>query len=395
MLTWLNFVALTLAIVVAAYKLVPVGGTRRTDGTRYLSAFFLCIGLGLAVMSHPVLTAIGRVEPVPNLGRLLGNSLEMLAAYFLGALGQSIARPADTRRWLRRHGVLLAGATFLMAALLVGADTTFTLNFVNAYSRDPVVVGYLVVFFSHIAGCLLTFIASVGGYVRHAPAGVLRTGLSLVVTGAALGIVWAAWSGVRPVVTLVTGRPLATALPIGSTLGSLCMLFWLAGATLTAWGDRITAPLRWLRALRRLRRIEPLWRAMRAAVPHVALNTSGGWPLPGAEFALYRRVIEVRDAQLALRPYAHPDVSRWLGPAADPATVEAAVIAAALVGHARGRDYRAEHPFQDVDASLASESAWLARVTRQFVDSADVQRVRRLAAAEADRADREAVDRNR
>ncbi|WP_320069451.1 MAB_1171c family putative transporter [Micromonospora sp. RTGN7] len=387
MLTWLNFVALKLAIVVAAYKLIPVGGRRRTGGTRYLSAFFLCIGLGLAVMAHPVLVAISRVEPVPNLGRLLGNALEMLAAYFLGALGQSIARPAETRRWLRRHVVLLAGATVLMGVLLVSADTTFTLNFVNVYSQDPMVVAYLVVFFSYIAVCLVTFIASVGGYVRHAAAGVLRTGLSLVVAGSALGIVWAAWSGVRPVVTLVTGRSLATSLPIGSTLGSVCMLLWLIGATLTAWGDRITAPLRWLRALRQLRRIEPLWQALRAAMPHIALDTGGGWPFPRAEFALYRRVIEVRDAQLTLRPYAHPDVSRWLGPAADPATVEAAVIAAALVGHAQGRNYRVEHPFQDVDASLASESAWLAQVARQFVGSAEVERVRRLAAAEADRAD--------
>ena len=40
------------------------------------------------------------LEPVPNLARLLGNGLEMLAAYFLGALGQSIAHPAGTRRWL-------------------------------------------------------------------------------------------------------------------------------------------------------------------------------------------------------------------------------------------------------------------------------------------------------
>ncbi|GGM32312.1 MAB_1171c family putative transporter [Micromonospora yangpuensis] len=387
MLTWLNFTALALAVGVAGYKLVPVRGRRRAAGTRYLSAFFLCIGLGLAVMAHPVLVAISHVEPVPNLGRLLGNGLEMLAAYFLGALGQSIARPAGTRRWLRRHTVLLVGTVLLMGALLAGADTAFTLNFVNAYSRDPLVVGYLVVFFSYIALCLVTFITSVGGYLRHVTEPVLRTGLALVVTGAALGIVWAAWSGVRPVVTLVTGRSLATTLPIGSTLGSICMLLWLIGATLTAWGDRITAPLRWLRAVRRLRRIDPLWRALRAALPQITLNTSGGWPLPGAEFALYRRVIEVRDAQLTLRSYAHPDVPRWVGPAADPATVEAAVIAAALVGHAHGRDYRAEHPFQDVDASVASESAWLARVARQFTDSAEVDRVRHLAAEAATAAD--------
>ncbi|MBU2666326.1 hypothetical protein KOI35_22750 [Actinoplanes bogorensis] len=379
MLIWLNILALPCAALVAAYKLIPVNGRRPAEGTRYLSAFFLCIGLGLAVMSHPVLTAISQVEPLPNLGRLLGNSLEMLAAYFLGALGHSIARPSGTRRWLRRYAVLLIGAITLMLVLLATAGTTFTLNYVNAYSRNPAVVVYLLVFFGYIMLCLVTFIANVGGYVRHLAPGVLRVGLSLVVAGAALGIVWAGWSGLRPVVTLTTGRSLATTLPVGTTLGAICLLLWLIGATLTAWGDRITAPLRWWRALRELRRIQPLWRALRTAVPQVALDTGGGWPSAGVEFALYRRVIEVRDAQLTLRPYAHPDVSEWLGPAADPATLEAAVIASALVGHARGRNYGTEHPFQELDASLASESAWLSEVSRQFTGSSEVQRIRRLA----------------
>jgi len=381
MLDWLNFGALALAVAVAAYKLLRIRGKPGADGIRYLCAFFCSIGLGLAVMAPPVLAAVSRIEPVPNLGRLVGNGLEMLAAYFLGALGRSIARPADTPRWLRRHGLGLAGALSLMGVLLTTADTEFTLNFVNAYSHDPRVVGYLAVFFCYILVCLFAFMAGVGGYLRHTGSGVLGVGLRFVVAGTILGILWAAWSGLRPAITLVTGRSLATTLPVGATLGSICMLLWLIGATLTAWGERITAPLRWIRALRALRRIDPLWRALRAAMPQIALHTGRGRPLPGVEFALYRRVIEIRDAQLALRSYAHPDAARWAGPTADPATVEAALLAAALVGHAHGRRYGAEHPFQDVDASLESESAWLARVARQYAHAEEVTRVRRLATA--------------
>ncbi|MGA3541772.1 MAB_1171c family putative transporter [Micromonosporaceae bacterium DT194] len=382
MLDWLNFGALAFAVAVAAYKLLRIRGKPGADGIRYLCAFFLCIGLGLAVMAPPVLTAVSRIEPVPNLGRLAGNALEMLAAYFLGALGWAVARPAGTRRWLRRHGLLLAGALSLMGVLLAAADTRFTLNFVNAYSHDPQVVGYLAVFFCYILVCLFAFMAGVGGYLRHAGTGVLGVGLRFVVAGTALGVLWAAWSGVRPVITLLTGRSLATTLPVGATLGTICMLLWLIGATLTAWGDGITAPLRWWRTLRALRRIDPLWRALRAALPQIALETGRDTSLRGLEFALYRRVIEIRDAQLALRPYAHPEAARWAGPGADPATLEAAVLAAALVGHVHGRRYGAEHPFQDVDASLASESAWLARVARQYAHAEEVARVRRLTLAE-------------
>ncbi|GAB3138273.1 hypothetical protein GCM10027290_05580 [Micromonospora sonneratiae] len=375
---WLNYCACALAVSVAGYKLLRVRRDRRASGLRYLSAFFLCLGLGLATMAHPTLILASRFEAVPNLARLVGNSLEMVAAYFLGALGHDIAKPEQTGRWLRRHGLVLAGAITLMTVLMLVADTHFTLNFVNVYSRNPAVVGYLVVFFVYITVSLVTFISSVGGYVRHVEATTLRVGLRFVVIGAAIGIIWAAWSGVRPVFTLFTGRSLATTLPVGTLIGTVCMLLWLIGATLTAWGTRLTAPLRWARAVLRYRQIDPLWRTLRRAVPQIALNTTARLAA-GAEFALYRRVIEIRDAQLALRAYAHPDVARWVGPTADPATLEAAVIAAALVGHAAGHHYGADHPFQEVDASLASESAWLARVARQFAGSAEVDRVRQLA----------------
>lgn len=381
-MNWLNYCACALAVGVSGYKLLRVRRDRRASGLRYLSVFFLCLGLGLATMAQPTLILASHFEPVPNLARLVGNGLEMVAAYFLGALGQSIARPQHTRRWLRRHGFVLAGAITLMAVLLLLADTRHTLNFVNVYSRDPLVVGYLAVFFLYISVSLVTFIHSVGGYVRHIEATTLRAGLRFVVAGAALGIVWAGWSGVRPVITLITGQSLATTLPVGSAIGSICVALWLIGATLTAWGNRLAAPLRWCRAALRYRQIHPLWRTLHEAVPQVTLATTPRL-LTGPEFALYRRVIEIRDAQLALRSYAHPDVSRWVGPGADPATLEAAVIAAALVGHAAGRIYGADHPFQDVDPSLASESAWLAQVTRRFTRSAEVERVRRLAATHA------------
>ncbi|MGW0435937.1 MAB_1171c family putative transporter [Micromonospora sp. NPDC003197] len=381
-MNWINYCACALTVGVSGYKLLRVRRDRRASGLRYLSAFFFFLGLGLATMAQPTLILASHFEPVPNLARLVGNGLEMTAAYFLGALGQSIARPQHTRQWLRRHGIILAAAIALMATLLLLADTQHTLNFVNVYSRDPLVVGYLAVFFLYIAASLATFIHSVGGYVRHIEATALRVGLRFAVAGAALGIIWAGWSGVRPMITLTTGRSLATTLPVGSAIGAICVVLWLIGATLTAWGNRLTAPLRWGRAVLRYRQIQPLWRTLHEAVPQVTLTTTPRLAT-GAEFALYRRVIEIRDAQLVLRPYAHPEVARWVGPAADPATLEAAVIAAALAGHAAGRNYGAEHPVQDIDPSLAAESAWLARVAWRFHHAPEVQRVRQLAAAEA------------
>ncbi|MFF4779073.1 MAB_1171c family putative transporter [Microtetraspora fusca] len=381
MLHWLNYSACALAVGVAGYKLFRVRRDQRALGLRYLSAFFLCMGLAMAIMAHPTLNLVSRFEPTPNTARFVGNALEMTAAYFLGALGYSIATPEHTKRWLRRYGIILAGTIVLMAAMLIAADTTYTLNFVNLYSDNPLVVGYLAAFFLYITVCVAAFARAIRRYVRHAETTALRVGLRFVVAGAVVGIIWAGWSGVRPVITLLTGRSLATVLPVGSVIGSLCMLLWLIGATLTAWGTWLAAPLRWVRAFIRHRQTDPLWMALRAAQPQITLIATTK-VLRNAEFALYRRVIEIRDAQLTLRPYAHPAVPQWVGPTADPATLEAAVIAASLIGYAAGRNYDAEHPFHDVDPSLASESAWLARVSREFTKSAVVARVRERAAAE-------------
>ncbi|WP_055482111.1 MAB_1171c family putative transporter [Sphaerimonospora mesophila] len=382
MLHWLNYSACALAVGVAGYKLFRVRRDQRALGLHYLSAFFLCLGSAMAIMAHPTLDLVSRFEPVPNTARFVGNVLEMTAAYFLGALGYTVATPEHTRRWLRRYGTILAAAAVLMATMLVAADTTYTLNFVNTYSTNPLVVGYLAVFFLYIAVCAVAFTRAVGRYAAHAETTALRVGLRFVVAGAVVGIVWAGWSGVRPMITLLTGRPLATTVPIGSMIGSICILLWLVGATLTAWGTWLAAPLRWVRAFIRHRRMDPLWMALRTAQPQIALMTTAN-ALSNAEFALYRRIIEIRDAQLTLRPYAHPAVPQWAGPAVDPATLEAAVIAASLIGHAAGRRYDAEHPFHDVDPSLASESAWLVRVSREFTRSAVVARVRERAAEAA------------
>ncbi|GAA3741681.1 hypothetical protein GCM10022225_26460 [Plantactinospora mayteni] len=54
-----------------------------------------------------------------------------------------------------------------------------------------------------------------------------------------------------------------------------------------------------------MRRLEPLWRDLVAAVPDVVFSpASTGVAMPGrARFGLYRRIVEIRDALLVLRSY--------------------------------------------------------------------------------------------
>lgn len=173
------------------------------------------------------------------------------------------------------------------------------------------------------------------------------------------------------------------------------------GATVTLWGDRLAAPLRWLRAYRTYRALAPLWTELHAAVPEIEPASSAPARGPGlrhAEFALYRRVIEIRDGHLALRPYLQPRAPAWAaeaaaGPAADAAirpefapeaVVEAAVIAAALENRRAGRlpglgpesPGYGHGPHTAYLETVEDEAAWLVQVTHAFTASATVRDVR-------------------
>ena len=91
-------------------------------------------------------------------------------------------------------------------------------------------------------------------------------------------------------------------------------------------------------------RLYPLRNVLRQAVPEIELPSDPGmrWNI---RYRLYRRVIEIRDAQLVLRPYAAAVIARLataialesgLPPDRVAAVAEAAIIVSALRSRARG-----------------------------------------------------------
>lgn len=395
MISAANYTGSVLVAVLAGYKLLRAPREPASAPVRHVCAFLLFLALGLTVMAPASLTAASRAEPVPNLARLAGNALELAAARSVALFAYSVVSPDLARRralpTLLGLGVSVTG----MTVFLVRADTSFTVNFVNVYAHNPAIVAYELVFLGYSGSCLVAFMRLIRRYTRGCEPRLLRIALRIIVGATAASVGWVAWTGLRPLIALLTGWDLATTLPVGSALGAVCVGSWLVGVTLMAWASYLTGPVRWARSYLAYRALGPLWAALTAQVPGLGECGRGTRPGWDAEFALCQRVIEIRDAQFALRGYVHPDVAEWTraaahrtGQAVSPVLLEAAELAvAAEAAHAgRPRSVRADPSGPPADRprpepSVAAEARWLAQVGRAFTRSPVVRQVRQTAAS--------------
>ncbi|GAA4933037.1 MAB_1171c family putative transporter [Streptomyces coeruleoprunus] len=208
----------------------------------------------------------------------------------------------------RRHtGTIVLTTAAMMAALLalagLGAVPPGSHGPPFTLARAPSAAYWLLLVTLHVvanAACVRVCWA----YGRRGPHRSLNLGLMLFGWGTALAGLF--WIGTL-VLLVVDSRP-------GTTL---CLL--LSGhAVLRAAALLVPTMLELRRALghaHTIWRIWPLWRHLVDAVPHVALSVSRSRLLaflqPQVSWRLiaYRKVIEIRDAILALGHYADPAVS--------------------------------------------------------------------------------------
>ena len=118
-------------------------------------------------------------------------------------------------------------------------------------------------------------------------------------------------------------------------------------AVLGVTGGDLGTPWRWLAQYRSYRRLYPLWHLLRTTTPTIALTalfapprsaTGDAARLDRIALRRLRRVIEIRDGMLAIRPYCDPQIATKaselcqqtdLNVAKRPAVVEAAMLVVA------------------------------------------------------------------
>ncbi|NJQ05140.1 MAB_1171c family putative transporter [Streptomyces lonarensis] len=381
----LAYVAPAVFLAFAGFRLALSSGARTDPVQRAICGFAACSGLALLVNAPPTLRLLEpaiTTEPVIWATR----ALKAYALTFLALLAVSLGsddRRTSRRRARRQH----AGALVfqVVAAVLFAAAGVRVVPGAVVVEGVTLFLLYTALFVLYGVGCLALLC---GALLRRAVAvgpGRVRVGLRILTLAGAVGAVWTAWGLSDIVSTAATGRQPLGEHPVATLLSAVTALLVLAGTTVTLWGGPLAATGRRWQARRRHRALGPLWRALHEATPEIALAPAPERLRPGwrtAEFALYRRVIEIHDGLLLLRPHfpAHGPGPAGPGPEGpglggpgqdgldDPAA-DAARIARALENRRRGvapggpAGVPAPRPGSD---TLEDEVAHLLRVTQEF-----------------------------
>ncbi|MEU8540822.1 MAB_1171c family putative transporter [Streptomyces sp. NPDC048717] len=349
---------------------------RRDPALIALAATFFFSALSYAISLSPVWVRIDGWFGVTNVAVPLAQSCVVLV---LGLQASVLAFWTKTApAAVRRVRWLLAGAL----AVIVLMATLFALltpvsqrpkDFSLYYAHDPVFQTYLLLYMCTYSAAEIYLARVCWKHARETTEPWIGRGLRTIAVGAVITL---GYSGIR--LSAILGAEL------GFSVKPLEPFAWICGdigATITQVGyftplvaSKIAAAWTARTERRQYRTLEPLWRAVSAAEPSIVLVDSGS---EDSSFHLYRRAVEIRDAQIELRPYLAPEIRSaaeqqpfaWWRPSKDRvAAVTAAQIHAALI---QRREGPVEAPSQYADAALdplapRKELAHLVRVARHF-----------------------------
>jgi hypothetical protein len=387
--------------------------------------FLVSLGLAMALLATGVSNLLVRLGAGALAVVLAGEIVRTAAVGFLMQIGRLLLPAARPTR--ARGAALVVPAALAVQAAMIGTFLAARPRATPDWSLEVTGDGRLLlsahdaIFALYSIWVLLELVNALRRESLRVGPGPLRLGTQLMLAAACVGILWAAWTADDIADVLRSSAQSGTEDTVSNTLGAVCASLVVAGATVTRWGEALAAPLRWYRAYRTYAALGPLWKALHAQIPEIALAERPGRfgaALPSdLAFALYRRVIEIHDGRLALRPYTptkaavaaliraartdrsplaqEPDPAALIKDAQgedaqgedvqpedamiDDALIEAVSIAAALANLHRGRKVETDEGAPAAGdpherGSVEAEAAWLVEVTGQFTRSPLVPR---------------------
>jgi hypothetical protein len=289
-------------LVLAATAVYKVSVLRRDSVSAQfaLAGIFVFLTLGVAPFTS-VFRLVVDGQTSQGWREIGARIFVVLAAAMAQAYVLLLARPlSEVRSDVSRRVVVGIVISVILVALgLVTNPLTFATADLEVWSEAAVHL----VFQTYLATTLADVTIAAVRWARSC-ADVVRVGLRLVAAGAGLGMTYAVGKVVATIVELTVGR--------SDEVVAFFQVVALAGLVLVAAGSALPAIARSWRSGRRallmhrkLDRLYPLWSDLVTLVPGIALErVEPRWRdrlhVRDLDMRLYRRIIEIRDGQLAL-----------------------------------------------------------------------------------------------
>ncbi|MEJ5913769.1 MAB_1171c family putative transporter [Pseudokineococcus sp. 1T1Z-3] len=361
-------VSVTVAVALWTAVVLRAPGAKKNHRRRMLWFTLLSLAL-VATFDLPfVLDGIGSLTPAAH---NVGHLLKYLAAVMAAAGAHEIVRggylpPGRAEVGFGARVAITGGVLAVLVALFVVAPihTEQVDSLTAAYAGLPTIRAFLVLFLAALSTLLVGVVRHTAWYRRQLPPGPLRTSMTMILAAAVAGLLFALLKVLVVASTPMIPRGAAalTVSPVSTGLLATSLLLFAVG---TAWHAlQNLTPGRYLIALHRDRQLRRLWRDLRDVVPTISLedalarrsdtdgHEAGHRRMPvgrhEVELRYWRRVMEILDGELTLRPYVVPSLRGAAEEAArrrGVAAVDVAPVAErAVLEVARRRRTRGEAP---------------------------------------------------
>lgn len=380
---------MTLAVVLSVMWLVVLWrlpGLWSTPQRRIGTIVLLAVTASATTLHLDIRPVVDRFVGVPDLTILLGHVLALVTIMATLELGALVIDADRARRSpLRRSQIALTVAMVCLCVLFPVLPRRFEQpDFGTSRGDDIKVFAYLTIFQVCLAIGMATGRSFLGTHWRSAQPGPLRTALKLLwlgstlILGYVLGRSWA---------ILTQGFGLDT--PVDDVI-RVTARYLLQGALLLAGVSGLIPLVHRLRRLARrqadYRRLRGLWTTLTLAAPATVLRPP---PHPlvtllsirSTELLLYRRAVEIRDAQVELAgrvPAKLRDAIKTALPEGDELSLDACVLLIALeLDHAQATtsdsDVLSWSSAVDLDGEVASLVALASRIRDPVVTGVAAQ----------------------
>ncbi|MFF3554628.1 MAB_1171c family putative transporter [Streptomyces tsukubensis] len=264
-----------------------------------------------------------------GMAKLMQNLLLLATVYFLMLFYlYSAADKADGRQRAKREAVVVLAVA---ATMTVAAKTVDHTALAGSFSTLDMTIPQVAVFYL-VGGLYLAYALAVAGVWTRRYARVSERPHSTGLWMAAIGMFGMSVSSLTRM-GFVAVRSQGGHVPmdlmnvVARALMVSIFLFFI-GVTYPGVRTRVSACRIWIVQRRAYRRLEPLWRLITDALPHVVLDIeaptrSERLGLRGVRRRYYRRVVECRDGLVLLAPYLTPEGA---ADAPDPVVKQAAAV---------------------------------------------------------------------